>query len=88
MSEMPFAIKRSRYHGWLPRHREVHRAFIKQKVSKAIARKERASRSGDAEVHTAPVARFAAVILGNSVIRNLFDKIFLQVNTDSKVWSK
>lgn len=86
MSEMPVTIKRSRYHGWLPRYREVHRAFIKQKVSKAIARKEHASRSKSEVLHTDAVARFAAAILGDSVMHNLFENIFLQVNTDPQVW--
>jgi len=81
---MPGIIKRSRYHGWLPRHREVHRAFIKQKVSKAITRKERASRSKSEVLHTDPVARFAAAILADSIMGTLFEKMFLQVNTDPK----
>ena len=85
MSEMRNIIKRSNYHGWLPRYPEVHRAFIKEKVTRAIARKER-ERSGDPEAaHSLPVARFAAAILGDTTIRNLFDQIFLQVNTDSQV---
>lgn len=84
---MPFAMKRSRYHGWLPHHREVHLAFIKQKVSRALARKDRADRSKGADAqHTDAVVAFAAAILADQYMRNLFEKIFLQVNTDSKVW--
>lgn len=86
MSEMPFPIKRSPYHGWLPRHHEVHKAFIKEKVTKAVARKERVSLpESTEEVHTAPVARFAAAVLGDSVIKSLFEQIFLQVNTNPQV---
>ena len=85
MSEMRYVMKRSRYYGWLPRHREVHQAFIKEKVTKARERKERA-RSGDAkEAYTPPVARFSVVILGDATIRRLFKQIFLQVNTDPQV---
>ena len=85
MSEMPHVIKCSRYYGWLPRHREVHQAFIKEKVTKAMERTE-CARSGDAKAaYTPPVARFSAVILGDTTIQRLFERIFLQVNTDPQV---
>ncbi|KAG6377617.1 phosphatidylserine decarboxylase [Boletus reticuloceps] len=86
MSEMPFVMRRSPYHGWLPRHREVLRAFIKEKVTKAYARKDRMERSrpGAEPLHTDPVARFTEVILGDSYMKTTFEKIFLQVNTDPK----
>jgi len=85
MAEMPFAMRRSRYHGWLPRHPEVHRAFIKEKVSRALVRLDRARRTNGAESkHTDAVAAFAAAIRSDSYMVDNFDKIFVQVNTDPK----
>ncbi|KAF8553303.1 phosphatidylserine decarboxylase [Imleria badia] len=84
-SENPIVMTHSRYKSWLPRHPEVHRAFIAVKVTQAIERRDRTSHSDNTEpLHHESVAKFSEAINVDPYMKNLFDEIFLQVNVDPK----
>ncbi|KAG2364763.1 phosphatidylserine decarboxylase [Suillus spraguei] len=69
------------YGGWLPKHPEVHKNFIRRLISRAV------QRSNDSTTHEPAVAAFGNAIQGHPVMKSLFDQILRQVHERNEVTS-
>jgi hypothetical protein len=69
----------SRYGGWIPSSRHVHRSFLETHAK--LAHKSMKARAA----HTPAVAAFAQAIRASKEMVKLFDQIFMQVDKESTV---
>ncbi|KAI3605522.1 phosphatidylserine decarboxylase [Moniliophthora roreri] len=70
----------TRYGGWLPVSRHVHKHF----VHKHVLKRAHEPLEADAPHHPA-VAKFESVIKGSKEMAYLFDEIFVQVSPENKI---
>ncbi|KAK7041869.1 hypothetical protein VNI00_008826 [Paramarasmius palmivorus] len=74
----------SRYGGWLPSSRHVHKHFVHKHVERAH-HKIKTHPDGCNAPHHPAVAKFEKTIESDPEMKRLFDEIFLQVSKENKI---